>query len=227
MRLSVVLPMHNEVSNVETVVRSFDGELTRLAIPHEIIAVDDGSDDGTGTALVACQRSHPYLRIVSHAMNRGYGAALRSGFYAARGEYVFFTDADGQFGVEELVGFLDASAPQTVIAGYRVERSDRRFRVWNAGLWKVLIFVLFGLRVRDIDCAYKMFPRTLLTEVELVAQGAFVSVELLLGARKKGYRFIELPVSHRARIAGAASGARPIVIARAFRELASYYLSRR
>ncbi len=221
--LSVILPAHNEALCIaDTVNKTLQG-LERMVEQYEILVVNDGSTDTTATVLDALQERLPALRVVTHRMNRGYGSALRSGFLAARYAYVFFMDSDGQFLIDDLERLLPHASPTTIVAGYRENRRDARYRAWNAMLWNRLIRLLFGVRVRDLDCAYKVFPRRLLERTELFAQGAFINAELLIHARRLGYQLAELPVRHFPRNSGASSGAKPKVILRAFRELIDFY----
>jgi glycosyltransferase involved in cell wall biosynthesis len=202
--------------------------LRRLTDDFEIVVTDDGSGDRTGESLARLQRACPDLplRVVTHARNRGYGAALASGFDAARKDYIFMTDGDKQFDVAELAGFLPALERRAdLVIGWRRKRADPPMRLLNAWGWKLLVNGLFGYTARDVDCAFKLFRREVWESVAVRSRGATFSAELLVKARRLGYRVVELPVSHFPRTAGSATGARPAVIARALVEVARLRLT--
>lgn len=196
--------------------------LSGLTSDYEVIVTDDGSRDGTGEILAdLAQRERGLnLRVVTHPSNYGYGAALASGFDAARKELIFLTDGDKQFDVTELSDFLPAMDAQTdLVIGWRRNRADPPLRNLNAQGWKLLVNTLFGYTARDVDCAFKLFRRRVWEGMTVHARGATFSAEFLIKARRLGFRVKELPVSHLPRTAGSPTGARPDVIVRAFVEL--------
>jgi len=220
--ISAVLPAYNEEVLIEQAVRRVVGVLHDLTDDYEVVVTNDGSRDRTGEILAALQSAEPslYLRIVTHPVNQGYGAALASGFDAARNELIFMTDGDEQFDVAELARLLPLMDPATdLVIGWRETRADPPLRLFNAWGWKQLINGLFGYTARDVDCAFKLFRRSVWQSVTVHARGATFSAELLIKARRLGYQVKELPVSHFPRTAGSATGARPDVIVRAFVEL--------
>jgi len=222
-RLSLVFPVFDEEQNVGPLLASALALAPRLATPFELIVVDDGSRDRSAAIVEAWQRRDPRIRLLHHPTNVGYGAALRSGLRAARGEWVFFTDADLQFDLAELERLLAHAGAADLVVGYRAPRRDpwrRRALAWG---WGVLVRGLFGLRVRDIDCAFKVFHRPVLEALPIESIGAFVSTELLVRATRAGFRVVEVPVTHRPRVAGRAKGATPRVVLRALAELAALY----
>lgn len=211
--------MYNEEENVEEAVRTALGFLPNVAREFEVILVNDGSEDGTARRAETEAAEDPRVRVVHHARNRGYGATLQSGIRAARYPWIFYTDGDNQYLLEDLMDFLPLLHPRTVITGYRAHREDPWHRSLNAWLYNLGVSILFGLRVRDVDCAFKLFPPDLFTDMDLVSEGAVIDVEILVKARKKGYSIREIPVRHRPRSWGEQSGARLDVIFRAFKEL--------
>lgn len=220
--ISAVLPAYNEDAIIERTVRHVAGVLHGLVEDYEVIVTNDGSRDRTGEVLSALQREAPelHLRVVTHATNRGYGAALASGFDAASKDLIFLTDGDKQFDVAELREFLPAMDPQTdLVIGWRRNRADPPMRKLNALGWKLLVNGLFGYTARDVDCAFKLFRRRAWQSLTVYARGATFSAEFLIKARRLGFRVKELPVSHYPRTAGSPTGARPDVIVRAFVEL--------
>ncbi len=218
-RLSIVLPAFNEAANIESAVAEATAVAARLTEEHEVIVVDDGSSDGTAGLVEALGAEDPRVRLVSHEVNQGYGEALRTGFLSARFDHVFFTDADLQFDMEELERFLPYAGTVDVVAGYRVNRQDPLQRRMNAYAWNFLVRVLFYVPVRDIDCAFKLFSRHALSQVDVRSVGAMVNTELMVRLGRRGASIVEVGVHHRPRRAGQARGASLRVILTAFREL--------
>jgi glycosyltransferase involved in cell wall biosynthesis len=218
-RLSLVFPMFDEEANVGPLLDAALAWAPRLAADFEVIVVDDGSRDRSAAIVEARRRADPRVRLLRHPTNRGYGAALRSGLRAARGELVFFTDADLQFDLGEIAHLLEHAEEFDIVVGYRAPRRDPPGRRVLATGWRILVRAVFGLRIRDIDCAFKVFRRPVLDALPIASIGAFVNTEILLRARRAGFRIREVPVSHRRRRAGRAKGARPRVILRALYEL--------
>ena len=217
--LSYFFPAHNEEANLEALVEEALAALPALADRFEIIAVDDGSRDATPAIADRLAAAHPgIVRAVHHPTNLGYGAALRSGFRAARYELVCFTDGDRQFRVADLgrltARLLAPDAPD-VVAGYRIRRADPPIRTIYARLYKLANRIWFGLRVRDVDCACKLFRRPALEGIGVESGGAFFSAELLVKLRAAGRSIAETGVPHYPRTAGSPTGAKPSVIWRA------------
>lgn len=225
LEISAFFPAYNEELNLEPLVKRFVEVLQRLAGKWELIIVDDGSRDRTPEIAARLVREFPGVRHVRHAQNRGYGGAVKTGLKEAKLEWIFFTDGDGQFDVAELEKLIPATAEADIVAGYRLDRKDSFLRKLNAFGWGTLVRTLFGLhgKVRDIDCAFKLFRRRVVDESEFRAEGAMISTELLVRAKKLGYRFREIGVHHYPRTAGSATGANPRVILRAFQELFRLY----
>ena len=221
-RLSYFFPAHNEEANVAGLVEEALAFLPALADTFEIIVVNDGSRDRTQAIADELTARHAgVVRAVHHAVNRGYGGALRSGFGAARYELVAFTDGDRQFQVADL-GRLTArlagpDAPDVVV-GHRIERADPLIRRIYAKVYRLANRTLFGLRVTDVDCACKLFRRQALDGIRVESDGAFFSAELLIKLRASGRSVVEVGVPHYARTAGSPTGAKPQVILRAVRD---------
>jgi len=221
-RLSFFFPAHNEEANIEGLVAEALVTLPALAETFEIIAVNDGSRDRTRVLADDLTAANPgVVRAVHHARNLGYGAALRSGFAAARYELVAFTDGDRQFLVEDLAGLterLGAADRPDVVVGYRIHRADPLIRTLYARAYRLANRLFFGLTVTDVDCACKLFRREALDGIRVESDGAFFSAELLIKLRAAGRSVVEVGVSHYPRTAGSPSGARPSVILRAVRD---------
>jgi glycosyltransferase involved in cell wall biosynthesis len=219
LRLSIVLPAYNEEDNVEAAVAEATVAAEQLVAEHEIVVVDDGSADSTAARVRRLAAADPRIRLVEHGRNRGYGEALRSGFLASRLDFVFFTDADLQFDMGELVLLLPYAGTVDVVAGYRINRQDKLTRRIAARAWNWLVRVLFYVPVRDIDCAFKLFERRVLREVDIESVGAMVNTEVMVKLGRSGASVVEVGVHHRPRRAGEARGASPRVIATALREI--------
>lgn len=212
--ISIVMPAFDEQGNVGRAVAAARAAAERHSDKVEVIVVDDGSHDETVAEAQAAG-----AEVVSHGSNRGYGAALRSGFDSASLPWVFLVDADNQFDPDQL-GELVARAPDVdMVVGYRSERADSARRVWAGRLWNGLCRFAFGYLGRDIDCAFKLLRTDLLRDLDLSCNGASLSAELFWMARRRGARIVEIPVRHYPRTTGAASGMRLSVVARAFAEL--------
>src|SRR3954452_8931655 len=219
MRVSIVLPAYNEEANIEQAVAEVTATAERLFVDHEVIVVDDGSQDGTRSVVKGLAAADPRVRVICHGRNRGYGEALRTGFLASRLDYVFFTDADLQFDMEEIERLLPYAGTVDVVAGYRVNRQDSRRRRLMAYAWNLLVRVLFYVPVRDIDCSFKLFDRRVLEAIDLESVGAMVNTELMVKLGRRGASVVEVGVHHRPRRAGKARGASARVMATAFREV--------
>ena len=221
-RLTWFFPAHNEEANLEPLVSEAMETLPTLADAWEIVIVDDGSRDGTARIADVLAARHPGLvRAVHHETNLGYGAALRSGFRAARHDLVAFTDGDRQFRVADVgrltARFAEPDAPD-VVAGYRIRRADPLLRTVYARLYRLANGLFFGLRVRDVDCACKLVQREALSGLRVESDGAFFSAELLIKLRASGRRVVEVGVPHYPRTAGSPTGANPRVVLRAVRD---------
>ena len=219
LRVSIVLPAFNEEANIAAAIGAATSVARRLFVEHEVIVVDDGSTDATKAVAKAAAAGDPRVRVICHGRNRGYGEALRTGFLASRLDLVFFTDADLQFDLGELERCLPYAGAVDVVAGYRINRRDPRSRRLIAYAWNLLVRVLFYVPVRDIDCAFKLFDRRVLEEIDIESVGAMVNTEVMVKLGRSGASVVEIGVTHLPRTAGEARGASARVIATAFREL--------
>jgi glycosyltransferase involved in cell wall biosynthesis len=216
--ISAVLPAYNEVAVIADIVRRTHAALRALDVgDYEVIVVDDGSRDGTGDVVRALAEELPNTVLVTHERNRGYGAALKSGFAAASREAIFLMDSDGQFDPADLRRLLPHYHPRALVAGIRARRSDPWIRRANHAAFFAVVRLLLGTSLRDVNCAFKLFPRSL--TVGLAAEGAMISTELALRARDLGFAVVQVPVPHYPRTTGTPTGANWRVVARAFAEL--------
>ena len=220
--LSYFFPAHDEAESIEALVAEALEALPALAERFEIIAVDDGSRDGTSAIADRLAETYPEkVRVAHHPTNRGYGAALRSGFAAASYPLIAFTDGDRQFRVADLSKLLTRAAAADrpdVVVGYRLHRADPTIRLVYARTYRLCLRLFYGLAVRDVDCACKLFRRDSLDGIHLESGGAFLSAELLIKIRSRGRSIVEVGIPHYPRTAGRASGAAPKVVLRAVRD---------
>jgi len=218
--ISIVLPAFNEAANIEKAVLSALAVAESLGLAHEVIVVDDGSTDRTADVVRGMvDQRHPRVRLILHQPNQGYGAALSSGFLASGYDLVFFTDSDNQFEIAELEYFLPHMAVYDVMTGFRVYRFDPVLRSMLSWIYNRLVAVMFRVRVRDVDCAFKLFRHEVLDQISIETHNFFVSTELLARARKWNFRIGEKGVRHYPRTAGETS-VRPSDIPNTLREVA-------
>ncbi len=217
--ISVFFPCYNEEKNIEKLLRETTRFLPTIASDYEVIVVDDGSIDATAKIAQNFSQQNQKVKVIRHEMNRGYGAALRTGFEVSGKDYIFFTDADNQFDIEELSKLVPYLKHYDIVAGFRINRKDNFFRRVNAKSFNLSIRLLFGLKIKDLNCAFKIFKKEVLKNMELKSSGALINAEVLIRASKKGYTIKEVGVSHYPRLHGTQTGAHPKVIFRAFGEL--------
>lgn len=216
---SLCLPAYNEQPVIREMLDSACSILPEFVQQYEVIVVDDGSRDRTGEIVAEYAEQDPRVRLVRHAANKGYGGAVTSGIRAARGDHVAFMDSDGQFSLLDLPQLLSRLATCEVVIGYRHRRADPWPRRFNAWAWNRLVATFLGVRVRDLDCAFKIFRREVVDRLSLTATGACINAEIMAQCSRDDLRISEIPVAHFPRFHGDASGANVKVILRAFREL--------
>jgi cellulose synthase/poly-beta-1,6-N-acetylglucosamine synthase-like glycosyltransferase len=220
--MSVILPAHNEEAVIAKTVSSVLETLSYWDLEFEVIVVNDGSTDHTHSIVEARAAADPRVHLVDHTVNQGYGAALVSGFAAATKELTFFMDADGQFDIRDLARFLPLIERYDAVLGYRVDRKDAWMRRLYARGWKLAVGMVLGVHARDIDCAFKLFHSTLFRQQVLESRGALINAEILDKLTRAGCVYTQVGVQHLPRQGGRATGAKPSVIARAFKELLVY-----
>jgi glycosyltransferase involved in cell wall biosynthesis len=218
--ISVVLPAYNEEALIAQTITQCVDVLSIIAPDYEIVVVDDGSRDRTGDIADGFAATNPRIRVVHNRPNRGYGGALIAGFDAASKPLLFFMDSDGQFDIKDLVQLLvKREQGDRIVLGYRKKRQDAFMRKVNAWGWNLLVSAFFGLRVRDVDCAFKLYDTALVRMCDIHSEGAMVNTELLVKLSRLGIPFVQVPVHHYPRQHGSATGANLKVIIRAFNEL--------
>lgn len=221
--LSVFFPAYNEEANIETTVTKAAKILPKIASKWEIIVVNDGSKDKTGEIVEDLIKKIKNLRMITHTPNRGYGGALKSGFYNSQYEWIAYTDADGQFDFNEIKNFIEKQdeTKADLVIGYYLKRKVSFYRIFGSKIWELMVFALFGLKVRDIDCGFKLLRREVIEKVpKLEAErGPFITSELLIKAKKVGFKIVSIGVYHYPRQAGAATGASLKVILSGLKDL--------
>lgn len=196
-----------------------------LVAAYDILIINDGSTDHTGMIADRLSKTHESVRVIHHKKNEGYGAALHSGFMNAANEWVFFTDGDHQFIMKEIEMLLAETDRYDAIIGYRTQRRDPPHRILYAQIWNLIIQGLFDLKVKDLNCAFKLIRKNILKDITLNASGALINAELLLKLKRAGARMKEIGVSHTPRQFGKQTGGNPKVILRALSELITLYRS--
>jgi glycosyltransferase involved in cell wall biosynthesis len=219
LRISAFFPAYNEQDNLGPLTEEAVEMLSRLCDDYEVILVNDGSRDRTGQVADELAQRFPNVRAVHHPQNRGYGGALKTGFASARLDHVFFTDSDRQFRIQEIELLLPYAERYDIVAGYRIRRQDHFMRLLNAKAWNLLCRVVLGVRVRDIDCAFKLFKRSVFDTIHPTSDGAVISTEIFALAKLHGLSVKQVGVHHHPRRAGVQTGASLRVILKAFREL--------
>lgn len=226
--ISVFFPAYNEEKNIERTVLLADKVLKKFAEEYEIIVVDDGSKDKTGEIVKKLASQNKRIRLVTHKKNKGYGHAVRSGFKNSKYEWIVFTDSDGQFDFSEFPNFISTQRETNadLVVGYYRKRQVSFKRKLNTSLWQIIIRILFGLKVKDIDCGFKLIRKNVIDYMNLESErGAFISTEFLVKAKAGKHKIAEIPVTHYARESGEATGSDIKVILNSFKDL--YKLKKR
>lgn len=217
--LSIFVPAFNEARNIEETIQDALQYAPQVAKRYEVIVIDDGSRDETGEIAARYAAGNPHVRLITHSENRGYGAAVKSGIKAAKYDWIFFTDSDRQFHFSELPRFVSLHPKADIIVGRRLKRRDPIIRIIIAQImlkyWNLL---LFGLSMKDVDCAYKLIPTELIRQIQLNTESAITVTELMVKLKRQGARIYETPVTHYPRRHGKQTGSHPKVILRALRE---------
>jgi len=227
--LSVFFPAYNEEANIERTVEKAIPILDQVADKYEVLIVNDGSKDNTGAVAARLAERYPFVRVITHEVNRGYGAAVKSGFYNSRYEWIVFTDSDGQFDFSEVTNFIEKQE-QTgadLVIGYYLKRAVGAFTVFSSKVWEFLVFVLFGLRATDTDCGFKMVRKAVIDKIPALEaeRGPFITSEFLVKARRAGFKIVEVGVRHYPRAGGKPTGRSLKVIASGFSDLIRLRLS--
>lgn len=222
--ISAVFPAYNDGGTIASMVAAAWIALRQITEDFEIIVVNDGSADYTLTMLEEIATRYPELRVITHPSNQGYGATLRTGFSAATKDWVFYTDGDSQYNPLELVNLVDALRDGVdVVNGYKLSRHDSWMRIVIGRAYHYFVKFLFGIRIRDVDCDFRLIPRRILEEIELKSISGAICLELVKKIQDAGYVFAETPVNHYSRKYGVSQFFVPWRIARTLYQLAGLY----
>ena len=222
--ISAVFPAYNDGGTIASMVAAAWIALRQVTDDFEIVVVNDGSSDYTPAMLEEIAARYPELNVITHPVNQGYGAALRSGFSAATKDWVFYTDGDSQYNPLELVNLVDTLRDGVdVINGYKLTRNDSLIRIVIGRAYHHFVKLLFGIRIRDVDCDFRLIPRRILEEIELKSASGAICLELVKKIQDAGYVFAETPVNHYSRKYGVSQFFVPWRILRTLRQLAGLY----
>jgi glycosyltransferase involved in cell wall biosynthesis len=220
---SLFFPAYYDELNIGKVTKSAVKILEELKFKdYEIIIIEDGSPDKTGEVADMLAAEYPKVRVIHHPKNMGYGATLRDGFMSAKMDYVFYTDGDNQFDLEELKKFVALIPYTDIVVGYRKHKQYSLYRKFTSLCYNYLLRLIFDIHYWDIDCAFKLFKADLFKKIEIKSIDAFIDAEIMLKANLLGYSTTELGVTHLPRVDGVSTGARPSVILRTIREIFDY-----
>ncbi len=228
-KISVFLPAYNEEKMLAKTTQKVDQVLKKIAGDYEIIIVDDGSKDKTGQIADKLASENRKIKVVHHSPNRGYGAVLKSGMYAARFPWVVLIDADGQFDFNEVGKFFrkQKETNADIVAGYYLKRAVRLYRILGSKLaWELPVFIISGLKMRNIDCGFKLIKKEVIDKIPRLEseRGPFITTEFLLKAKKTGFKIVEIGVHHYPdKTAGGSTGASLKVILSAYKDLFHFW----
>lgn len=221
--ISVFFPAYFDQDNIGKVTESAVKVLEELGADYEVIIIEDGSPDRTGEVADELARRFPRVKVIHHPVNMGYGTTLKDGFLSASKELVFYTDGDNQFDLTDLKKFYDLARYTDIVAGFRIEKQYSPYRKVTSFVYNLILRALFDIPDRDVDCAFKLFPRRLFDEISIDSKDAFIDAEIMIKARKLGYTITTIGVHHYPRVDGVSTGARPSVILRTIGEIYQYW----
>ncbi len=221
--ISLLFPCYNEAGNIGSMIEQSVRIGEEYGVDYEVVVVDDGSSDNSAELITQWSQKNPRVRLLRHQENRGYGAALRSGLQNVVKDLIFLTDGDNQFHVADIEKLFSKIDSCDVVTGYRFSRKDHAYRRFNGFLWTQLNKMLFGLKVRDVDCAFKLFRKKCLQGLTLKSNQLMIHAEILARLKKKGCKIEEIGVPHYPRTAGKASATHPIRVIKTFGELCGLF----
>lgn len=221
--LSVFFPAYYDEKNIDKVVHKAVEVLESLKLKdYEVIIIEDGSPDKTGEVADALAKQYEKVWVIHHEKNMGYGATLRDGFLSAKMDYVFYSDGDNQFDLDELKKFVALIPYTDIVVGYRKHKQYSLYRKFTSLCYNYLLRLLFDIHYWDIDCAFKLFKADLFKKIKIDSIDAFIDAEIMLKANLLDYRTTEIGVLHLPRVDGISTGARPSVIIKTIKEVLAY-----
>ena len=224
--ITAFFPAYNDEQTIEGIIRTAAAEISKVTDDYEVVVVDDGSKDQTGPVLDRLAAELPYLRVIHHPRNLGYGAALITGFNNARKDLIFYTDGDGQYDVREIHRLLAELRPNIdLVNGYKVKRADAWYRIWIGGFYRRAMKVAFRLSIRDVDCDFRLFRRRIFDVITLESRSGVICVEMAKKFERAGFRMAEVPVSHYPRMHGSSEFFRVRHLVHTFRGLLKIWWS--
>lgn len=218
--LSIFFPAFNEEENIVLAIKKALEIAPKVSNKFEVIVVNDGSVDNTAEVVRELMYKNKVLRLVEHKTNLGYGAALKSGFYHCKYDYITYMDSDNQFDFDDLILLIEKLNKADLVVGFRKKRADNWIRVLNGKLWNFFVSTMLGLSIKDIDCGFKVLKKKVLDEIpRLESNGATISAELLVKAKRRGFIIDQIGLNHHPRKFGNATGGNFLHIFRAFHDL--------
>lgn len=219
-RLSVFFPAYYDEKNIDKVVHKAVEVLEGLKLKdYEVTIIEDGSPDKTAEVADKLAEKYPKVNVIHHKQNKGYGATLWEGFTTAKFEYVFYTDGDNQFDLEELKKFVALVPFSDMVVGYRKKKQYSPYRKLTSFVYNYILRWTFDIDYIDIDCAFKIIKTDLFKKIKVNTKDAFIDAEIMIRAELLGYSFTELGVKHLPRVDGVSTAARPSIIFRTIREI--------
>lgn len=222
--VSIFYPCYNDWGTMGSMVLLTARTAERLGLDWDLTIVDDGSEAHTHDLLEAIEEGFPEVKVIRHEKNRGYGGALRQGFAAATKEWIFYTDGDAQYDVRELELLLKAAGPEVdVVQGYKITRHDPLHRKIIGRIYHWLVKVAFGLKLRDVDCDFRLLRRSIFDTIELTSNSGVICAEMMMRIQRAGFRVVEVPVHHYQRAHGKSQFFNFVRIARVMRQLSGLW----
>ncbi len=222
--VSFFCPAYNDEDNLLKLIPTVHKFLSEISDRFEIIIIEDGSPDRTGEIAEQLAQQHPYIRVIHHSKNLGYGATLKDGFKNSKYDYIMYTDGDNQYDVNEFAPALPLLKNVDIISGFAIKKAVNFRRKVQSQLFNGLIKILFGVNLRDINCSMKIYAKKTIDAMDIKSNSAFIDAEMLVRARKNGFSVAQFPVTHYERECGIASGSKFNVIADTIKDMLKFRL---
>jgi len=200
--ISVFFPVYNDEKTIPKLVAEIIPILNSISKDYEVILVEDGSPDNSAEVVDQLTKKYENVRVIHHEKNKGYGGALRSGICNSTKELIFYTDGDGQYDVKEIQRLLPLIEKADVVNGYKIKRSDALYRIFFGGLYNLGTRILFNIRLKDIDCDFRLFRKYVFKDIKLRSDTGVICVEMMKKIQEKRFRIKEVPVHHYPRLSG-------------------------